>query len=75
MADEKIEIVVDLDKITFGDLEKFDDMAAGKVSGKEMVAILDNLIVGGVRHLPLSRMPEIAAALKSAIGVAANPKN
>ncbi len=67
MGEEVVEIKVDLDKLTFGDLEKFDELAAGTASVKEIVGLLDRAVVGGVRHLPLSKMPEIVEAIKGAM--------
>lgn len=62
-----MEIQVSLDDLTFGDLEKLDDVSRKKTTPKELVELLDRIVVGDVRALPLTAMPDIIAALSTAM--------
>lgn len=70
-----IEIKIDLDNLTIGDLETLDSAGRRELPMKDMIAFLERVVVGGVRHLPLSRMGAIIDALGEAIGEATNPGN
>lgn len=76
MSDEKETIRVNLDALTIGDLELFEDWGGGgEVRTKDVLDVLDRAVEGGVRHRPLSQLSEIVAAIQSEVGEASNPKN
>jgi hypothetical protein len=60
----EMEIRVDLGKLTFGDVE---DMSNGKLSVTQQFALLNRAVVGGIRHLPVSCMGQIKAAMEAAM--------
>lgn len=65
---DAVELQADTSKMTFADLEFLAELQDHGESipmslVKPMVAMLDRLIVGGVRHLPVSEMPNVIAAL------------
>ena len=57
-------IRVDLGKLTFGDVE---DMSNGKLSVMQQFELLNRAVVGGIRHLPVSCMGQIKAAMEAAM--------
>jgi len=69
---EEIKIVVNLDAMTFGDMEL---LGSGKAPVSDMIAILDRVVVGGVRHLPLTAMKSIMDAIKAETEKLANPED
>ena len=68
-----MDIRVDISKLTIGDLERLDAASRGDISG--LVELLDRVVEGGARHLPLAAMREIVRALNDEIGKLANPGN
>ena len=68
-----MDIRVDISKLTIGDLERLDAAARGDISG--LVELLDRVVEGGARHLPLTAMREIVRALNEEISKLANPGN
>lgn len=71
----EISIRVDASAVTFGDLEMAMGFDNGTVDLKELLPFLNRVVVGGVRHLPLSAMPAILEALTEAFSSLGNPKN
>ena len=69
MADE-IKVEINLDAVTFGDFEKFSGSGLGST---DLVAFLDRVVVGGVRHLPLTMMRPIMDAFKAQMETLGNP--
>ena len=69
-----MKITLDFDKLTIGDLELLDRAGRGEPVTSEIIALLDRIVEGGVRHLPLSRLPEVVEALTDAIGQLTNPE-
>ena len=61
-------VVVNLDNLTFGDLEVLDRWQTGGGSIKDMLDILDKAVEGGVRNLPLTAMKDITQAIQAAVG-------
>jgi hypothetical protein len=70
-----MDIKVQLDALTIGDLERMDAAARGEVPMSQLIDLLDRVVVGGVRHLPLTALSDIIAALSAAIAEMSNPKN
>jgi len=70
-----MEIEIDLDTLTIGDLETLDRAAQGNLPMSELVDLLDRVVAGGARHLPLSAMRKIIAALNDQIAAVANQGN
>lgn len=60
------EIVVNLENVTFGEIEK---LMAGTASMtlKDQLDILDRVVVGGVRNLPISLKDQIMEAIRKAV--------
>jgi len=76
MAEEQIKIVVNLDALTIGDLEEIDEAVRGDdVPIKRMIDILDRIVDGDIRALPLSSLRDIMAAVRDEMAEASNPKN
>lgn len=65
-AEREIQVTVDLDKLTIGDLPLLEQLGREELTAQEVVDFLDGVIEGGVKHLPLSTMPEITAAFREA---------
>ena len=67
-------LVVDLENLYIDDLELFVDMQGGKFS-KEVIDLLDRVVVGGVRgrRLPFARLREVGQALQAAMEELGNP--
>lgn len=68
-----IDIQVDFDQATIGDLDLFGRAESGDLDVSELNDFLDRIVVGGVRHLPLSSYPDILAELKIAFDEMADP--
>lgn len=69
MADTQI--VIDLDKMTIADLATFDDTS--KMG--PMVDLLDRVVEGGARHLPVTKLQAIIGALRVQIDGMTTAKN
>lgn len=72
---QELEIKVNLDELTFGDIEMALNFESGQVPIGEMLPFLNRVVVGGVRHIPLTAMPKIVDALVAAFAEMGNPKN
>lgn len=62
------EIKIDLDELTFGDLE----MAAAWQNGQRfdqmaLLEFLNRVVIGGVKHIKVKRLPEIMDAFTKAV--------
>lgn len=68
-----LEIQVNLEGLTFDDLQILEEVSGKDVSFKQMKAVLDKVVVGGVGHLPVTLMPQIAEVLKVKIKEMGNP--
>lgn len=62
-----LEIRIDPKAITFGDLLALESAEKGNMSFRDMTAILDRVVLGGVKGLPIDAFPAIVTALKAAI--------
>jgi hypothetical protein len=65
-ATKEVQVVVDLDNLTIGDLPLLERLGRDELTAEEVVDFLDGVIEGGVKHLPLRYMPEITAAFREA---------
>lgn len=70
-----MEIHVNLEALTIGDLETLDAAARGELPMARLVDLLDRVVEGGVRHLPLTALPEITRALNAEIARLAGAGN
>lgn len=71
---EKLAITVDISKMVLSDLEILDNaQVPGKANMKQMLDLLDRVVVGGARSLPLNALPQILEAINKAITEASNP--
>lgn len=64
---DKIVIEIDADKLTFGDLELFEKAKQKKATMAELIPLLEKIVVGGIRHIPVARMQEVTEAIEDAI--------
>jgi len=64
VTEQELVIKVDLGKLTFGDVE---DMSNGKLSVTQQFELLNRAVIGGIRHLPVSCMGQIKAAMEAAM--------
>lgn len=69
---DKLEITVDLTKLEIGDLALMQTAEDQKVS-PEMVDMLDRVVVGGCRHMPITRLNDVMKAINEALEDEANP--
>jgi hypothetical protein len=68
MADNQI--VIDLDKMTIDDIITMD---GGDT--KAILTLLDDVVDGGIRHLPITHLPKIKKAFRAAIDAVTNEGN
>lgn len=62
-----MEIEVNLDAMTLEDLVTLQKAAAGSLDWEALLTVLDRVVVGGARRLPVARLREITTALNDAI--------
>ena len=63
MTKKPLEITVNMEKMTIGDLELLDQ--SDQMSGKELIEFLDRIVEGDVRALPITALPQIVDAIKA----------
>ncbi len=68
-----IEIKVDVNAMTLGDLEIIDKAQRKEANLTELLDLLDRVVVGGARHLPLTALDAIVEKLQEQIGSVTNP--
>lgn len=61
-AEEVVKIIIDASNLTFGDMET---LWNGNLSRTDLVAFLDKIVVGGVRHIKYSQYNAIMAAIRA----------
>lgn len=70
---EAVAIKINLDELTWGDLETLTGAAGGKMT-PEMLAVFDRIVVGGVKQLPFFKTYRLVMdAVSQAIEDANNP--
>lgn len=67
------EIRINLDALAIGDLETLDKAGRNELPIAVLVDLLDRIVEGGVRHLPLTALPQIVQALNAEVEKLANP--
>jgi len=72
MTDE-LKIEVNLDAMTIDDLVFLEEAGNAKVKMAELKAFLDRVVVGGVGHLPIKALKDVAEAITDAVQAEANP--
>lgn len=65
---ERVEL--DMDKMTIGDLELFDN-PEGRMG--PIIELLDRIVIGGARHRPVTEMRQIMDAVRRYTGDMADP--
>lgn len=70
-----LNLQIDLDGLTIGDLKVFANLKSGTADELAMVAMLNRCVVGGVDHLPLKALPQVGEALAKAMQAAQNPNS
>lgn len=70
-------ITIHMDRLTLGDLERFEELQQGSASIKQTLNLLERFVEADVplRDLPVTAMREITEAVQVAITEMANPKN
>lgn len=76
MADETIELNIDIDKLTIGDLISFEDMRRDRkeMDLRAIADILNRVVVGGIDHYPASMLWTITTRVFEKVAEAQNPK-
>lgn len=69
-----MEVHVNLDNLTFGDLETLEKADTKELSASELNELLSRALDRDVRGMPLSLMRDILTALNEAIDGMANPE-
>lgn len=69
-----MEVHVNLDNLTFGDLETLEKADTKELSASELNELLTRALDRDVRDMPLSLMRNILTALNEAIDSMANPE-
>ena len=69
-----MKVNVNLDNLMIGDLETLDRASAGDLPMTELVNLLDRVVEGNVRELPLPAMRDIVEALNEQVDALANPE-
>ena len=69
-----MEVHVNLDNLTFGDLETLEKADTKELSASELNELLSRALDQDVRGMPLSLMRDILSALTEAIDGMANPE-
>ena len=69
------DIVINIDNLTFGDMEVIDGWGKGQTDYKDALDVLDRVVEGGVRHLSLARIRDITDAIEAAVASATDEKN
>jgi len=64
---EAREVRISLDALTIGDLVILDQAARGDLPAAALVELLDRVVIGGARQLPLAAMTDIVNALNREI--------
>lgn len=72
---QELEIVVDVMSLTFGDLEMAMTFDPKTTSILEIMPFLNRVVKGGVKHLPLTAMPQIMDAITQALTGLTDQKN
>lgn len=66
---------ITLDNLTIGDLRVFAALKNGTADELAMIDLLNRCVAGGIEHLPLSKLAEVATALANAIKASQNPNS
>ena len=67
---EEIKIEINIEPVTFGDFEEFDEIAKDP---KRLVPFLESIVVGGARQLSITTMRAIMEAFKAQMETLGNP--
>lgn len=70
-----VEIRVNLEKMTIGDLELLDRAGKGQLPMNELLDLLDRVVDGGARHLPVTVLGDIVEAIGAAVEEATRGKS
>lgn len=72
---QAINIDIDLTNMLIGDLETIDKAGRNELPITELIDVLDRVVVGGARHLPVTVINDITTALMEEITAVANPES
>ena len=69
-----LEITIDIDQMTIGDLELLERAGQSELKMTELIDFLDRVVEEDVRTLPITELGNIVKALNAAVGEASNPE-
>jgi len=69
-----MQITIDIEKMTIGDLELLDKAARSELPANELIDFLDRIVQEDVRDLSITALPDITDALQEAVAQATNPE-
>jgi hypothetical protein len=70
-----LDIQINLDGLTIGDLRLFAALKNGTADEMALVDLFNRCVVGGVDHLPMRALSQVALALADAMRVAQSPNS
>jgi len=70
-----MDIQIDLAGMKIKDLELFEKAVSRNMSQTELLGLLDRVVVGGARELPLTELNNVMDALTKAMEKLSNPKD
>lgn len=68
-----LNVVVNIDNLLIGDLETLEMARRQEIGIKDMLDLLDRVVEGGVRHLPLRAMQTIVDRIQEEVQKTTNP--
>jgi len=70
-----LDIQINLDGLTIGDLRLFAALKNGTADEMALVDLFNRCVVGGVDHLPMRALSQVALALADAMRAAQSPNS
>lgn len=72
---EVLHVALNLDDLTLGDLEMLDAYSEAEKTPpmRDILVLLNKIVVGGVRGVPVKKLPVLFEAIQEEIGRVANP--
>lgn len=72
---EVLHVALNLDGLTLGDLETLESYSGAEKTPPmcEILGLLNRIVVGGVRDVPVKKLPALFEAIQAEIGQVGNP--
>lgn len=70
-----MDIQIDISGMKIKDLELFEKAISRNMSQTELIGLLDRVVVGGARELPLTELNNVLDALTKALEKISDPKD